>query len=62
MKNLINSITTFIQDEEGLTSVEYAVGAGFMAVAGTLAFTTLGESLSNGLTAVSDLIAAAPAG
>ena len=42
MKNLILS---FLRDEEGLTTVEYAVAGALITVAVVAAFTTLGGSV-----------------
>lgn len=45
-------IMKFLQDEEGLTVVEYAVAAGLVAAAVVLAFTNLGvevERIISGL-------------
>ena len=42
MKNLILS---FLRDEEGLTTVEYAVAGALITVAVVTAFTTLGGSV-----------------
>ena len=43
MKNLILS---FLRDEEGLTTVEYAVAGALITVAVVAAFTTLGGSVA----------------
>ncbi len=43
MKELILS---FLRDEEGLTTVEYAVAGALITVAVVAAFTTLGGSVS----------------
>mgnify|MGYP001217454989 CR=1 FL=1 len=40
---------TFIQDEEGLTVVEYVVGAGLLVGGLTVIFSNLGTSLSTAL-------------
>lgn len=45
-------IMKFLQDEEGLTIVEYAVAAGLISAAVVTAFTTLGQrilAIINGL-------------
>ena len=40
------AIVNFIQDEEGLTTVEYAVAGGLIAAATILAFETLGLTVT----------------
>lgn len=45
MKNLLKQVRAFIQDEEGLTTVEYAVAGGLIAAAVVAAFFTLGETV-----------------
>jgi len=42
---MLNQITRFIEDEEGLTVVEYVVGAGALALAMGGLFTAFGEAL-----------------
>ncbi len=39
-------IKKFLQDEEGLTTVEYAVAGGLIAAATILAFRTLGGTVT----------------
>lgn len=51
MRNLVTSIKTFMQDEEGLSVVEYVVGAGLLVTAIGVVFgewgTTLDTELDN---------------
>jgi len=42
-----NAILKFLRDEEGLTTVEYAVAGGLIAAAVVLAFTALGTEVGN---------------
>jgi pilus assembly protein Flp/PilA len=45
-------IVAFLQDEEGLTMVEYAIAGALVAAGAVLAFTTLGTNVAtriNGL-------------
>ncbi|UPQ87493.1 Flp family type IVb pilin [Vibrio sinaloensis] len=59
MSKLIKNITDFIQDEEGLTVVEYVVGAGLIVIALATVFDQLGGLLSDELNTIFD---EAPAG
>lgn len=43
-------IMNFLRDEEGLTTVEYAVAGALVAAAVVLAFQTLGISVGNVIT------------
>ncbi|MGL6258317.1 Flp family type IVb pilin [Vibrio sp. WXL103] len=51
MNNMINNIKAFMQDEEGLSVVEYVVGAGLLVTAIGVVFgewgTTLDTELDN---------------
>ena len=50
-----NFIAKFLRDEEGLTTVEYAVAGSLVAAAVVLAFTNLGQAVGtviNGITGV----------
>jgi pilus assembly protein Flp/PilA len=49
MKNAINK---FLQDEEGLTTVEYAVAGGLIAGATILAFRALGVTVEAIITTI----------
>lgn len=46
MNKFTQAIKNFWQDEEGLTVVEYVIGAGLLVVGLTLVFSTLGTQLS----------------
>ena len=50
---MLKQITSFLKDEEGLTTVEYAVAGSLIAAAVVLAFTALGTQVGtviNGIT------------
>lgn len=54
MNKFITNCKAFMQDEEGLTVVEYVVGAGLLVTALTLIFTNFGSKLQTKLeTAIS---------
>lgn len=59
MSKLIKNITDFMQDEEGLTVVEYVVGAGLIVIALAAVFDNLGTLLQGELDTIFD---EAPAG
>jgi pilus assembly protein Flp/PilA len=46
MKNLTTALHALWNDEEGLTTVEYALAGGLIAVAVSLAFTNLGKEVA----------------
>lgn len=52
MKNLMNQWKAFWQDEEGLTVVEYVIGAGLLVAAITTVFTGMGTALLAKLQAI----------
>lgn len=56
---MLNAIKTFIQDEEGLTIVEYAVAGSLITVAVGAAFLLLGQTVT---TAIGNLNAAVTGG
>ncbi|MDE1314828.1 Flp family type IVb pilin [Vibrio aestuarianus] len=49
MKRFYEQVKTFMQDEEGLSVVEYVVGAALLVGALSAVFTTLGTSLTSSL-------------
>jgi len=67
---MLVSIRNFIADEEGLTTVEYAIAGGLVGAGVIGAFAALGQNVEGVITAISDAIggidietgAAAPAG
>ncbi|WP_038175022.1 MULTISPECIES: Flp family type IVb pilin [Vibrio] len=54
MSKLIKNITAFIKDEEGLTVVEYVVGAGLIVIALAAVFDNLGTLLQGELATIFD--------
>jgi len=54
MKTIANNITEFLKDEEGLTTVEYAVAGTLIALAVVVAFRNLGETVNNSITDIND--------
>ena len=53
MKNLINNMNSFLQDEEGVTAIEYGLIAALIAVVIIASVTLVGDSLVAVFTAVS---------
>ena len=49
MNKLANKIRAFWQDEEGLTTVEYAVAGTLVALAVVTAFTDLGNGIAGAI-------------
>lgn len=55
MKSIQNAVRNFINDEQGLTTVEYAIAGALVGAAVILAFTNLGLKVAeviDGITAV----------
>lgn len=50
MKTIMNNIGKFLKDEEGLTTVEYAVAGTLIALAVVVAFRNLGDTVNNSIT------------
>lgn len=46
MKNLMNNMKSFMQDEEGVTAIEYGLIAALIAVVIITAVTSVGTNLS----------------
>ena len=46
MKNLKTKIVAFLRDEEGLTTVEYAIAGGLVGAAAITAFSDLGTEVA----------------
>jgi pilus assembly protein Flp/PilA len=51
-----NKVERFIRDEEGLTTVEYAVAGGLIAAAVVTAFVLLGEEVLEKINAIIDAL------
>ena len=54
MKSLVSNIKNFLADEEGLTTVEYAVAGTLIALAVILAFQNLGQTVGENIQAIDD--------
>ncbi len=51
----------FIKEEEGLTTVEYAVAGSLVAATVVVAFTNLGDAVEQAITGLCNAIATSPA-
>jgi pilus assembly protein Flp/PilA len=51
-----NAIKTFLREEEGLTTVEYAIAGGLVGLAVVTAFQTLGGSVNGVINALDALL------
>jgi len=49
---MLNSIKTFLKDEDGLTMIEYAVAGGLVTLGAVAAFTTLGGAITGKVEAI----------
>ena len=47
MNTIVNNLAKFLKDEEGLTTVEYAVAGTLIALAVVVAFRNLGNTVNN---------------
>ena len=56
MDNMIAKLRDFLKDEDGLTTVEYAVGGSLISLAVVLAFTNLGTAVGNAIDAITAAI------
>lgn len=52
MNTVITNIAKFLKDEEGLTTVEYAVAGTLIALAVVVAFRNLGNTVNNSITSI----------
>ena len=50
MYSLSEKVMSFIRDEEGLTTVEYAIAGSLVGLAVVVAFTNLGSRVNNAIT------------
>jgi pilus assembly protein Flp/PilA len=57
MNTIINKLVNFMKEEEGLTTVEYAVAGTLVALAVVTAFTDLGTAVGDSITAITGVIA-----
>jgi pilus assembly protein Flp/PilA len=46
MSSLISKLSAFLRDEEGLTTVEYAIAGGLVGAGVILAFSNLGDQVA----------------
>tara|TARA_Y100000588_G_scaffold335144_1_gene375130 strand:+ start:961 stop:1224 length:264 start_codon:yes stop_codon:yes gene_type:complete len=56
MDKLMNNIKEFLNDEEGLTVIEYVIGAAMLVLGLTTIFSGVGAALANKLIAIIGLI------
>lgn len=56
MTKLMNSVVAFLRDEEGLTTVEYAIGGSLVALAVVLAFENLGIAVGGAVDDMTNVI------
>jgi pilus assembly protein Flp/PilA len=56
MNNVKNELVQFFRDEEGLTTVEYAVAGTLIGLAVVAAFTQLGNAVGNSINAIENVI------
>ena len=56
MKKIAASIGQFLKDEEGLTTVEYAVAGTLIALAVVAAFTQLGNAVGTSINKIENVI------
>ena len=54
MKNIINAINGFVRNDEGQDLIEYALLAGLVALAATVAMTNVGSAISGKFQDVAD--------
>ncbi|MDP9990574.1 pilus assembly protein Flp/PilA [Variovorax boronicumulans] len=59
---MLNSITRFIEDEDGATAIEYGIIAGLIAMAIVVATTGLGTKLSGLFDYIAGKVTAPPVG
>lgn len=56
MKNISLNIKKFIRDEDGLTTVEYAVAGALVAAAVAAAFTALGSAVTGNIETLASIV------
>ena len=59
MNKLVDAVTAFVKDEEGVTAIEYGLIAGLIAVVIIAAVTSVGTALNNIFTKVANALAGA---
>jgi pilus assembly protein Flp/PilA len=60
MKGFMGAIKAFWKDEEGLTTVEYAVAGGLISATVVVAFTNLGTTVNGIITYINTQLSTAP--
>ncbi|WP_372832150.1 Flp family type IVb pilin [Pontibacterium sp.] len=60
MKTLKDTLIAFLKEEEGLTTVEYAVAGSLIAAAVVTAFTDLGTEVGNVINCITEDIGGNP--
>ena len=58
MKTISNKLVQFLKDEEGLTTVEYAVAGTLIALVVVAAFSRLGNEVGTSINAISSVLSA----
>jgi pilus assembly protein Flp/PilA len=56
MRKLTQSVLSFVKDEEGLTTVEYAIAGTLVGLAVVGAFTNLGTAVGGAITQMTGVI------
>jgi len=56
MKTIANQLAKFLKDEEGLTTVEYAVAGTLIALGVVIAFGTLGNQVATSVNEITSSI------
>lgn len=56
MKDISLSVQNFIRNEDGLTTVEYAIAGALVAAAVVIAFTALGTAVATRITALGNTV------
>jgi pilus assembly protein Flp/PilA len=64
MSSTLNKLSAFLRDEEGLTTVEYAIAGGLIGLVVITAFQVLGVTVGGIIQQINDLLVAntTPAG
>lgn len=56
MENIARKMARFLKEDEGLTTVEYAVAGTLVALAVVAAFTQLGNAVGNAIDSIENVI------
>lgn len=62
MSSLITKVTNFVREEEGLTTVEYAIAGGLVGLVVIAAFDLLGDEVGRIINAIAELLQGIQAG